>query len=116
MEAPPPERGANLRRVFDDLRAEVRIRDPLPPGETGFSLLRNHRFQRHTLQMLLAYYERYGPVFSFRSLHRRIVALIGPEAIHFVTVAGAENFSWRKGMFGEQLTPLIGDGLITTDE
>jgi cytochrome P450 len=41
--------------------------------------------------------------------------MIGPEANHFVTVSGAENFSWRKGMFGEQLIPLIGDGLITTD-
>jgi cytochrome P450 len=41
--------------------------------------------------------------------------MIGPEANHFVTVSGADNFSWRKGMFGEQLTPLIGDGLITTD-
>jgi cytochrome P450 len=90
--------------------------EPLPPGEMGFSLRRTHRFQRQTLQMLLAYYERFGPVFSFRSLHRRIVGLIGPQANHFVTVSGAENFSWRKGMFGEQLTPLIGDGLITTDE
>ena len=54
-------------------------------------------------------------MFSFRSLHRPIVAMIGEEANHFVTVSGAENFSWRKGMFGEQLTPLIGDGLITTD-
>ena len=31
--------------------------------------------------------------------------MIGPEANHFVTVSGAENFSWRKGMFGEHLTP-----------
>ncbi len=87
----------------------------LPPGEMGFSLRRTHRFQRNTLQMLLDYYERYGPIFTFRSLHRRIVAMIGPEANHFVTVSGAEHFSWRRGMFGEQLTPLIGDGLITTD-
>lgn len=42
--------------------------------------------------------------------------MLGPAANHFVTVSGAEIFSWRKGMFGEQLTPLIGDGLITTDE
>jgi len=88
---------------------------PLPPGDMAFSLWRTHRFQRNTLQMLLRYYERFGPVFAFRSLHRRIVAMIGPEANHFVTVSGAQNFSWRQGMFGEQLTPLIGDGLITTD-
>ncbi len=66
--------------------------------------------------MLLEYDERYGPAFSFRSLHRPIVAMLGPEANHFVTVSGADRFSWRKGMFGEQLIPLIGDGLITTDD
>jgi cytochrome P450 len=82
----------------------------------GFSLRRTHHFQRNSLQALLAYYERYGPIFAFRSLHRRIVAMIGPEANHFVTVAGADCFSWRKGMFGEHLIPLIGDGLITTDD
>jgi cytochrome P450 len=116
VKPPPPERPPDLGRVYADLRAERAIREPLPPGELGFSLARTHRFQRNTLQMLLDYYERYGPIFSFRSLHRPIVAMIGPAANHFVTVSGAENFSWRKGMFGEQLTPLIGDGLITTDE
>jgi cytochrome P450 len=115
MQAPPAERPPDLIRVLGDLRDELSMREPLPPGEIGFSLARTHRFQRNTLEMLLEYYERYGPVFTFRSLHRRIVALIGPEANHFVTVSGAENFSWRKGMFGEQLTPLIGNGLITTD-
>ncbi len=116
MQAPPAERPPTLARVLVDLRDEFAMRgSPLPPGEMGFSLGRTHRFQRNTLEMLLAYYQRYGPVFAFRSLHRRIVALIGPEANHFVTVSGAENFSWRKGMFGEQLTPLIGNGLITTD-
>ncbi len=115
MKAPPAERPPDLIRVIGDLRDELVMRDPLPPGEMGFSLARTREFQRHTLEMLLDYYERFGPVFAFRSLHRRIVALIGPEANHFVTVSGAENFSWRKGMFGEQLTPLIGNGLITTD-
>jgi cytochrome P450 len=47
--------------------------------------------------------------------HRATVVMLGPEANHFVTVSGADNFSWREGMFGEQLIPLIGDGLITTD-
>ncbi|MBV9309671.1 MAG: cytochrome P450, partial [Solirubrobacterales bacterium] len=115
MKAPEAERPPDVIRVLVDLREELRMREPLPPGEMGFSLRRTHRFQRDTLEMLLEYYERYGPVFAFRSLHRRIVALIGPEANHFVTVSGAQNFSWRKGMFGEQLTPLIGNGLITTD-
>ncbi|HEY5318089.1 MAG TPA: cytochrome P450 [Solirubrobacteraceae bacterium] len=98
-----------------ELRAELRHRPKLPPGETGFSLARTHRLQRDTLRLMLELYERYGPVFTVRALHRPVVVLLGPEANHFVTVAGAENFSWRKGMFGEYLAPLIGDGLITTD-
>jgi cytochrome P450 len=81
----------------------------------SFSLARTHRLQRDTLRLMLELYERYGPVFTVRSLHRPLVVMIGPEANHFVTVTGAENFSWRKGMFGEYLAPLIGDGLITTD-
>lgn len=81
----------------------------------SFSLARTHRLQRDTLRLMLELYQRYGPVFTVRTLHRPLVVLIGPEANHFVTVSGAENFSWRKGMFGEYLAPLIGDGLITTD-
>jgi cytochrome P450 len=116
VKPPAPERPPNLARVLAEIRHELSTRDPLPPGPMRFSLLRTHRFQRHTLKVLLEYYERYGPVFAFRSVHRRVVAMIGAEANHFVTVSGAENFSWRKGMFGEHLTPLIGDGLITTDD
>jgi cytochrome P450 len=81
----------------------------------SFSLPRTHRLQRDTLRLMLELYGRYGPVFTIRSFHRPIVVMIGPEANHFVTVSGAENFSWRKGMFGEYLSPMIGDGLITTD-
>jgi cytochrome P450 len=115
MKSPAPERPPSLRRVLADIRYECSTREPLPPGPMRFSMVRTHRFQRHTLQMLLEYYERYGPVFAFRSVHQRIVAMIGAEANHFVTVSGADHFSWRKGLFGEHLTPLIGDGLITTD-
>ena len=81
----------------------------------SFSLARTHRLQRDTLRLMLELYKRYGPVFTVRSFHRPLVVMIGPEANHFVTVSGAENFSWRKGMFGEYLAPMIGDGLITTD-
>jgi cytochrome P450 len=101
--------------VVADIGDELRRREPLPPGELRFSFSRTNRFQRDFLNTMLAYYDRFGPVFSIRSMHRPIVAMIGPDANHFVTVSGAENFSWRKGMFGEQLTPLLGDGLITTD-
>jgi cytochrome P450 len=110
-----PELPPSLWRVAAELRAELRDRPQLPPGDLRFSLARTHRLQRDTLRMMLEHYERYGPVFTVRALHRPLVVLIGPEANHFVTVSGAANFSWRKGMFGEYLAPLIGDGLITTD-
>ncbi|MDQ6779090.1 MAG: cytochrome P450 [Actinomycetota bacterium] len=110
-----PERPPSFWRVASELRAELRDRPQLPPGDLRFSLARTHRLQRDTLRMMLEHYERYGPVFTVRALHRPLVVLIGPEANHFVTVSGADNFSWRKGMFGEYLAPLIGDGLITTD-
>jgi cytochrome P450 len=115
MHAPPAELPPSLTRVGAEIREELRQRPRLPPGETSFSLVRTHRMQRDTLRLVLEFYERYGPVFTLRFFHRRLVGLIGPEANHFVTVSGAENFSWRQGMFGEYLTPLIGDGLITTD-
>ena len=117
MEAPTAERPPSLGRVVADLREE-RARHPrpqLPPGETGFNLLRTHRFQRDTLRTTLEFRERYGDVYSVRMFHRLTVVMLGPEANHFVTVSGADKFSWRQGMFGEQLIPLIGDGLITTD-
>ncbi|HWF35525.1 MAG TPA: cytochrome P450 [Solirubrobacteraceae bacterium] len=110
-----PELPPSFWRVGAELRAELRDRPQLPPGEMSFSLARTHRLQRDTLRLMLELYERYGPVFTVRTLHRPLVFMIGPEANHFVTVAGAEKFSWRKGMFGEYLAPLIGDGLITTD-
>jgi cytochrome P450 len=116
MKAPSPELPPSVARVVQDIRDEVAIRGTPPPGETSFNLVRTHRFQRDPLPMLLSYYERYGPVFTIRVLHRRSVVMLGPAANHFITVSGAENFSWRQGMFGEQLTPLIGDGLITTDD
>jgi cytochrome P450 len=116
MKPPEPVSHLGFGKALADILDELTRPASLPPGELSLSFSRTQRIQRETLQMLLSYYERFGPVFAFRSLHRRIVAMIGPAANHFVTVSGAENFSWRKGMFGEQLTPLMGDGLITTDE
>ena len=115
MQTPTAERPPGLPRVFADIGDELRRRPSLPPGETNFSPLRTHRFQRDTLRTTLAYRERYGNVYTVRMFHRLTVVMLGPAANHFVTVTGADNFSWRRGMFGEQLIPLIGDGLITTD-
>jgi cytochrome P450 len=115
MRPPAAELPPGLRRVVAEVRSELRERPTLPPGEMRFSLARTHRLQRDTLRMLLELHERYGPVFTVRAFHRPLVVLIGAEANHFVTVSEPESFSWRKGLFGEYLAPLIGDGLITTD-
>jgi cytochrome P450 len=115
MELPTPEQTIGLPKVIADVRRERASHPELPPGETGFNPLRTHRLQRDSLRVLLDCYERYGPLFTLRVFHRLVVFMLGPEANHFVTVSGAEHFSWRRGMFGEQLIPLLGDGLITTD-
>ena len=115
MELPAPEQTISLPKVIADVRRERASHPQLPPGETGFNPLRTHRLQRDSLRVLLGYYQRYGPLFTLRVFHRLVVFMLGPEANHFVTVSGAEHFSWRRGMFGEQLIPLLGDGLITTD-
>ena len=40
-----------------------------------------------SLPLLLSAYEDFGPIFSLRLLHSRVVFMLGPEANHFVTVA-----------------------------
>ncbi len=101
-------------RIAGDLRAEMSARGAFPPGDTSFSVSRTHRMATDPLPVLLSAYERYGPVFSVRVLHGLQVFMLGPEANHYVTVTGADNFVWRDGGFGE-LEPLLGDGLLTTD-
>ena len=115
MPAPTAERPLDALKILGELTSELRRREPLPPGDRAFSWRRTMAFQRDPLRFLIERYERHGPVFSIRFLHRPMVVLLGPEANHFVTVAGAEHFSWRRGMFGENLIPVLGDGLITSD-
>jgi cytochrome P450 len=64
--------------------------------------------------VLLDGYERFGPVFTIRVFHGNTVFMIGPEANHYMTVSHASNFSYRDGHMGD-LTPLLGDGLLTID-
>jgi cytochrome P450 len=66
------------------------------------------------LPILLALYEEYGPIFSVRVLHAKVVWMLGPEANHYITVSHPGNFHWREGSFGD-LIPLLGDGLLTID-
>jgi cytochrome P450 len=114
--ARPPEMSGNpLRRVVGDLADEWRGRGKFPPGPTDFSWTRTHRIAHDPLPLLLDAYERFGPIFSMRLLHSRVVFMLGPEANHFVTVGHPENFHWRESSFGD-LIPLLGDGLLTVDE
>src|SRR5688500_10991690 len=113
--APPPPVSTNpFRRLYDDLHTEVTTDLPYPPGDTAPSLVRTKRFAETPLPLLLDAYERYGPVFTLRIFHGRVVFMLGPEANHYVTVSHADNFRWRDGHLGD-LIPLLGDGLLTID-
>jgi len=114
--AKPRQKTPNpARRIAEDAAAEWRGRGRFPPGRGDFSLSRTHRIAHDPLPILLSAYEEFGPVFSLRLLHSRVVFMLGPEANHFITVAHPENFHWREGSFGD-LIPLLGDGLLTIDE
>jgi cytochrome P450 len=112
---PPPMSSSPIRRVAGDLAAEYRARGKFPPGLLDLSLGRTLKMARDPLPILLYSYERFGPVFTLRLLHSRVVFMLGPEANHFVTVAHPECFHWRESSFGD-LIPLLGDGLLTIDE
>ncbi|MFL5833814.1 MAG: cytochrome P450 [Solirubrobacterales bacterium] len=114
--ARPPEMSGNpVRRVVGDFVDEWRGRGKFPPGHTDFSWVRTHQIAHDPLPLLLGAYEEFGPIFSLRLLHSRVVFMLGPEANHFVTVGHPENFRWRESSFGD-LIPLLGDGLLTVDE
>jgi cytochrome P450 len=111
---PPPMLNVRpLSVMLEDLRSE-RSDVPFPPGERRFSLARTRRFAAEPLEMLLDYYERYGPVFTIRLLHSNVVFMLGPAANHHILVSHASNFSWRDGHFRD-LIGLMGDGLLTID-
>jgi cytochrome P450 len=103
-----------VRRVVGDLIAEWQG-GRFPPGELDLSFWRTHQMAHDPLPILLGAYEKFGPIFTLRLLHSRVVFMLGPEANHFVTVAHPENFHWRESSFGD-LIPLLGDGLLTIDE
>lgn len=112
----PPRRTANpVRRVAGDIRDEWRERGKFPPGPADFSLARTRQIAHDPLPLLLGAYEEFGPIFSMRLLHSRVIFMLGPEANQFVTVGHPENFHWRESSFGD-LIPLLGDGLLTVDD
>jgi cytochrome P450 len=103
-----------VRILISDLRDEYRAEVPFPPGDTRLSLARTRRFADEPLEMLLEYYERFGPIFTIRLFHGKVVFMLGPAANHYITVSHASNFLWREGHFRD-LIGLMGDGLLTID-
>jgi cytochrome P450 len=112
--APEPLSSNAFRRIVGDLYAERTAPVPYPPGPGDFNFERTFRFVRDPLPILLPLYEEYGPIFSVRIFHGRVVIMLGPEANHFMTVSNADKFHWRTGSMGD-LIPLLGDGLLTID-
>src|SRR4051794_20301461 len=104
-----------VRVIGADVLLEPQTRKPtFPPGPRNFDFRRTRQMAHDPLPILLSLYERYGPIFSVRVLHRQMVWMLGPESNNFITVLHPENFHWREGSFGD-LTPLLGDGLLTID-
>jgi cytochrome P450 len=116
MSVTAPERLSSnpLRRILMDLYEERTADAPFPPGPGDFNMQRTFRFVRDPLPILLPAYRKYGPIFSMRLFHGRVVFMLGPEANHYITVSHANNFHWREGSFGD-LIPLLGDGMLTID-
>lgn len=114
VDAPEQLNGNPLLRIVNDLRTERSAAVPFPPGLNDFNVARTFQFVRDPLPVLLPAYQRFGPVFSLRVFHGRVVMMLGPEANHYMTVSHASNFHWREGSFGD-LIPLLGDGLLTID-
>jgi cytochrome P450 len=115
LESPPLRHENPFRILVQDLTDERAATVPYPPGDTGFSIARTKRFIEEPLPLLLEAYERYGPIFTLRILHSRVVFMLGPAANHYITVSHAQNFKWRESHFRD-LIALLGDGLLTTDD
>jgi cytochrome P450 len=113
---PPPITTSAFRRLVMDLRDErsAQRRAPFPPGIHAPTLRVTRGFNVDPLPILLDSYARFGPIFTLRVFHQKIVFMLGPEANHFILVSGADHFRWRDGHLGD-LIPLLGDGLLTID-
>jgi cytochrome P450 len=112
---PPRMSSSPIRRIAGDAVVEWKGRGRYPPGPGGNSVSRTLKIARDPLPILLSAYEEFGPIFTLRLLHTKVVFMLGPEANHYVTVSHPQNFHWRESSFGD-LIPLLGDGLLTIDD
>ena len=113
---PPPIERSVLRGLAFELREEVRVRRraTLPPGELRPSARNTRLSLEDPLTLLLEQRERFGPVFTIRTMHVPVVWAIGATANHQVLVTDFDAFEWRSGRFAD-LWPLLGDGLLNVD-
>src|SRR5947209_15036535 len=114
LEGPAPISFSPAGALLDDWRAERSAKVPFPPGETRPSLKRTRRFAADPKALLIDAYQRYGPVFTLRIFHGKVVFMLGPEANHHILVSHAQDFGWRDGHMRD-LIALLGDGLLTID-
>ncbi|MBF6620660.1 MAG: cytochrome P450 [Patulibacter sp.] len=116
--APPPGPIENriAIRTGRDIVRELRIRrhGRIPRGNHWPSLSNTWIGLTDPLRFLLSHYERYGPVFTVRSLHEPVVWAISPTANQQILVSEFDAFSWRRGRFRD-LAPLLGDGMLNID-
>jgi cytochrome P450 len=115
MAQPAPLTTNPIARMRNEVRTERSLSAPLPDGPKSVSIRRGTRFLEEPLTLLLESYREYGPVFTLRLLTTPTVWMIGPEANHFLLVSGTKHVRWRDGLMGDMI-PLVGDGLLTTDE
>jgi cytochrome P450 len=84
------------------------------PRLAGFPLLgRPYRVLSHPGRYILDGYRRHGPVFRFRLFGLDLVAMVGPEANHFILIGERARFSHAYGY--RTMTRVFGDGLLLQD-
>lgn len=118
LSPPPPSLEERvLRTTSADVRREVRIRrgpTPLPPGSLRPSAGNTHATLARPLELLIGHRERFGDVFTIRTLHEPVVWALGAPATHQMLVSEFDAFSWREGRMRD-LHPILGDGMLNID-
>jgi cytochrome P450 len=113
---PAPIEHRVLARVADDLRRERRTRrhGTLPPGSLAPSARNTYRTLADPLALLLEHHERFGPVFTIRTVHEAVVWAIGPDTNQEILVRNIDAYSLRLSRYRE-LEPLLGAGMLNID-
>ena len=88
---------------------------PLPPGPRGKIVARWLKLlseQEGPLEFLDRMGQRYGDVAMLETRMQRVVVVRGPEAVRHVLLGNQDNY--RKSNQYEMLTPVLGQGLVTS--